>query len=73
MLSDKQIQGLRKWFCTECHIGLGYVGEGMLTLREGKSKVVIDVHGASQVERRCNRCGTTNQLKSILKHVPTKP
>ena len=68
MLTNKQVKGLRRWSCTGCGTGLGYVGEGFLILRERSGKVQLDVKGAVSIVRLCSNCGTENELNQVAKY-----
>lgn len=65
MLTEKQVKGLRRWSCTGCGTGLGYIGEDYLVLRERAGKVTLDIRGAISVKRLCSNCGTENELNQV--------
>ena len=62
MLSDKQVLGLKPWVCSNCKITLGQMDKTRLVIRERGGHVVLDIHGATLIERKCSKCGTINQL-----------
>lgn len=72
MLTDKQVKGLRRWSCTGCGIGLGYVGEGYLVLRERAGRVTLDIKGAVSAQRQCSNCGTVNELNQVIQYKKRK-